>query len=112
MTVPEDQFTETVASTAERAFGPGSVSANVYDPETERFADLVVATDLVDFVVEVENTFEDVFTGVGQALFYGAALDAMPVVAIPAGLAEQPETSLIRYRTPVELIEVETDVEE
>lgn len=88
-------------------FGPGNVEPQRYLDATGRYVDLWVETPLLDFAVEIENDFESVPAGVGQALLYAAhAHDAVPVVVVPPAHVDQPEADLLRQTLPV----IELDV--
>lgn len=101
----EHNIQEEVRGILEGEFGEDNVEEEKYLPETGRFVDFYVETALIDMAIEVENDFESVVTGVGQTLLYAQhELGAVPMVVIPEGHDEQPETDLLRRE--VAIIEV------
>lgn len=81
-------------------YGEDAVRTDVYLKETGRWVDVLVETPLVTLALEVENDWESVIMGIGQANLYAAHVEegAVPVVAVPPGHVEEPEVSLLRRR--------------
>lgn len=79
-------------------YGEEHVETDVYLEETGRFCDVLVETPLVTLALEVENDWEAVIKGIGQATLYAAHYPegAVPVVVTPPGHVEEPEVSLLR----------------
>lgn len=103
----ESEFHETVAAWLEANFGEANVTYEPRLPATGRVPDFWVRDDLCNYAVEVENDWEAVIKGVGQAVLYAAhSPNTVAVVAVPPGHLEQPEASLIAERTSVVLREV------
>lgn len=88
-------------------------------PHSDRRADFIVTLGTpgvpaeqpnIVVAVEVENDWEAVFGGVGQVECYAAHFEhGVPVLAFPAGTAEQPELRLLRSASPVQFLEVPHD---
>lgn len=64
----------------------------VHEPmlPTGREPDFFVSTPWRDYVIEVEDTAESLYTGLGQALVYAAETDAIPVTVFPADSGVEP----------------------
>lgn len=61
-------------------------------PATGRVPDFIAHTPFESYVIEVEHgSFEDLFTGLGQAYAYAQFTDHTPVVVLPADEVEDPE---------------------
>lgn len=90
--VSEDKFHELVASWLKESF-----SEITHEPRLESYRepDFIVSTPFQSYVIEVEDTFEDIFTGTGQAMYYGAETSHEPVIVIPADEVEEPEYSYL-----------------
>lgn len=98
----ESEFTEKVEEELESFFGEENVRREVYLPETWRFADFVVQTEFFGFVVEVENDWDSVFKGIGQATLYASHYpNCFPVVVLPEGHTESPEVEYFRRHIPI-----------
>lgn len=69
--------------------------------DSGRIPDFVAHTPFETYAIEVEDNWEAVYTGVGQAEGYAAELDAEPVVVIPATAVEQPEYSHLSKRVTI-----------
>lgn len=63
--------------------------------DTERRPDFLVRTPFETYVIEAENDFENLYTGIGQVIGYAAETDGIPIVVLPAGEIEQPEMKYI-----------------
>lgn len=88
-------------------YGRENVESNKYLPDPYRFVDVWVEGPVAPLAIEIENDFESVIAGAGQALVYCAEeTNAIPVVIVPPGHVEEPEVSSLRRRLPV----VELDV--
>lgn len=83
MTVPESEFHQTVREFLEESFASDVVEHEVVLEATDRVVDFRVSTPFRTYFVEVENSFEDIFVGVGQAEMYAGA-DGVPVVILPS----------------------------
>lgn len=89
------------------AYGENNVTSKVYLEESYRFADFWVHTPIVDLAIEVENDFNAVIRGVGQAFLYAAhSKNAVPVVIVPKGHIEQPEVDMLRQRITITELEL------
>lgn len=64
--------------------------------DTQREPDFVVHTPFETYAVEVEDSFENLYRGLGQAIGYAAEVDGVPVVVLPATVIEEPEFSYIQ----------------
>ncbi len=104
MVVKEKKFRVGVRHKLEGLYGPENIKSNVYLPRTGRYLDIYV-DDIFPLAVEVENEFEDVFNGVGQALLYAHETDAIPAVVVPEGKIEEPEREILNNY--VNIIEIE-----
>lgn len=105
---PEQPFHERVVTFLEGVYGEDNVESGAFMEESYRFADVIVDGPVVSLAIEIENDFEAVIDGVGQAILY-ASIDpnAIPVVVVPKDHVDDPEVDYIReYGIPV----VEMDV--
>lgn len=73
--------------------------------ESRRRPDFIAYTPFNSYVIEVENTFEDVFIGIGQATYYASETGHTPVVVLPADNVEEPEFTYLRENDDTPLIE-------
>lgn len=94
------------------------IAQNAYLPRSGRYADFIVTFespgegDNLVLAVEVENDFEALINGIGQAAMYAGHFKwAYPVVMYPEGHAEEPELSALHNGTNVHLIEVPAEYE-
>lgn len=119
MHAEEGTFHHAVETVLNHAFpGYDALGHEVRLPKSDRRADFVLTIGTpagmsnIVVAVEVENDFEAIFRGVGQAHAYAGHFDhGIGVVAIPAGVAEEPELSALRKNNPVLIIEVPHDHE-
>lgn len=104
---PESEYTENVAEWLEDTFGEENVEANRYLEATGRYADYWVDLGAVSIAVEVENDWEAAIKGVGQASLYAAhAENVWPLVVLPTGHVDEPESTYLSTSTPVAVIEI------
>lgn len=105
---PERTFEDHVEHELLGRFGAANVRRQPQLIATDRRPDFAVEGAFCEFLIELENDFESIWTGIGQATLYAAHREnTVPVVAVPEGHIEEPEAMLIRARTPVVLWEVE-----
>lgn len=72
-----------------------------YLPDSGRFVDFLVSTPFGGYVIEVEDTFEDVFDGIGQVTYYAAETGYEPVVVLPADDIDEPEFTYLQENTDI-----------
>ena len=91
--VDEKEFASRVVSDLIEFYSEDEVYEEVVLPATQRRVDIVVNPKNHDikFAIEVENDFEAVFGGIGQAEIYAAELNATPLIIVPEGHVEYPE---------------------
>lgn len=91
--VDEEEFVNKIVSDLIEIYGEDEVQQEVVLPATQRRIDIVVnpSNHPAKFAIEVENNFEAVFSGIGQAEIYAAEIDATPLIMIPEGHVEYPE---------------------
>ena len=97
MTLSEDAYTDLVEEMLVSRYGEENVERGAYIEEVERFADFIVRAWPVDMAIEVENDFESVFDGVGQALVYAAGQSDMTPVIIRPPLEDGSDINDSRY---------------
>lgn len=103
----ERTYHERVREYLVEQYGEENVESTKYLDETGRFADFWVEGPVVTLAVEVENDWEAVSKGIGQATLYSAHDDdAVPVVIVPPGHVEYPEVEMLRERIAI----IELDV--
>lgn len=103
----EITFQDRVYEYLAQNYGSENVETDKYLPEPYRFVDVWIDGPVAPLAIEIENDFEAVMEGVGQALIYAASAEnAIPVVIVPPGHVEEPEVTALRRRIPV----VELDV--
>lgn len=69
--------------------------------ESGRRPDFVAHTPFESYVIEVEDGWESVYTGIGQAEGYAGELDVEPVVVVPADEIEEPEYTHLSSRNTI-----------
>jgi hypothetical protein len=81
--VSEAVYADYVETVFAHRFPDATIEREVYTP-SERFCDIVVESKYFTYVIEVENTSDDVVTnGVGQALLYATEFDGIPIIVFP-----------------------------
>lgn len=58
--------------------------------ESGRRPDFVVHTPFESYVLEVENTFDEIYNGIGQTSVYGVETGHTPLVVVPADTVTEP----------------------
>lgn len=103
----EKSFAEKVGDYLKRLYGDDNVEEQKYLSESARYVDYWVSGPFVDMAIEVENDFESVFTGDGQAIMYaGHGDNVVPVVVVPEGHVQNPEAEYMsRFVAIVEFSE-------
>lgn len=102
----ERPFHDRVTEYLREHYGDENVEQNKYLADPYRFVDIWVDGPLVDYAIEVEDTFDGVIRGVGQAQIYSyEGKDAVPVVVVPPDHVEHPEVDALRER--IEVIELD-----
>lgn len=105
--IPEDEFHRYVGEWFRHHYGQENVSHEVYLDATGRYADFIINSPIGTLCVEVENDFESVMNGTGQAVLYGTHYpNTISVVVVPAEHTESPEYDYLRWRTNVVVIEL------
>lgn len=100
----EQEFAQKVREFLIDVYGEENVHMEYYLGRSERLCDFFVRGPLTKFAIEVENNWEAVYGGAGQAIQYAQEIDAVPVIVVPKGCVEEPERTLIdRYVSIVEL---------
>lgn len=104
---PENTLEAAVEQHVQAVLSPEDLAYQVHLPDTGREADFVAVqttppnTSNLVYAIEVENDWEAVMKGVGQALLYAGHFDrGIPVVAFPEGHVEQPEYDDLRAQAP------------
>lgn len=93
----ESEFAEKVGEYLIESYGEENVEQNKFLSESYRFVDFWVDGPVVTLAIEVENDFDAVIEGVGQALMYAGHDDGVvPVVIIPEDHVEHPEVDYLR----------------
>lgn len=93
----EKEFSLLVEEKLIEQYGEDKVEKEVYLPQTGRFADFVVRGPITNFAIEAKDNWEGCFKGVGQAELYAEHIpNCIPVIAIPKGHTESPETEMLR----------------
>lgn len=59
--------------------------------ESGREPDFVVHTPFQSYVLEIENTFDDIYNGVGQAAVYSVEMGLERIVVVPADTIDEPD---------------------
>lgn len=103
----ERTFHDRVVVELEQRYGAANVETDKYLQASGRYADVWVDIEPIALAIEIENDWESVATGVGQALLYAQHdARAVPVVIVPPGHVESPERELLARYLPI----VEFDV--
>lgn len=97
---PERPFHQRVVEYFIEEYGAENVETDKYLGEAYRYADVWVEGPLVEFAVEIENDFEAVFKGIGQAELYAAhgSANTVPVVVVPPDHTDEPDVTMLRER--------------
>lgn len=106
----ELDFGEKVVLRLEEMYGEEAIETQYTLPDTGRRVDVYVDTpgNVPPMAMEVENDFESVFNGIGQAWLYSQQLAAMPFVVVPTGHVELPEL-LYLAGSPVTIVQFPVD---
>lgn len=77
-----------------------------YEPRLDsgREPDFIAYTPFSTYVIEVENDFESIKSGIGQAVMYSGETGHNPIVVFPHHTIEEPEYSYILKESPVNII--------
>jgi hypothetical protein len=111
--ISESAFNDAVEEWIDDHFPTARVEDNPTLSDTDRQPDYWLYLAGMNVAIEVENDWEACVKGVGQALMYAAHLpNTVPVVLLPTGYAEQPESEMVASRTPVIICEVDYDEHE
>lgn len=106
-TIPEAEFHHYVGDWLREYFTPEQIEHEPRLSATARRPDYRVTTPWDVYLIEVENRFEDLYNGVGQATFYAEHVpDATPVVVLPAGQHPEPELSYFERVVQTEQVDV------
>lgn len=105
----EDEFKDKIEPILHRWYGEDAVTrekylTSPYDMEdtTRRYADFVVRQPMVTLAIEVKDNEEAVYKAAGQAIMYARHFRfGLPVVILPWGEMEQPETKMVASRVQV-----------
>lgn len=97
----EKTFGDRVEEHLVEHYGADNVEREKYLPEPYRFVDFWVSGPVVDLAIEVENDFESLMTGIGQAQLYAAHRDAVPVVIVPEDHIDHPEMEMVKEQVQV-----------
>lgn len=101
---PETEFHKRVKSYLHEKYGENNVVSQAYLEDTGRWADFRVESPLGVIYIEVENDFEAVFKGIGQAELYAShESNARGIVIFPEEHIEEPEYSYLSQSTKVKL---------
>lgn len=93
----EMRFEERVIERLRELYGEESVKEQYYFEDTGRWADAIVLGPVASFAIEIENDFEAAIEGVGQSQLYASEVGPLvPMVIVPRGHTDQPETDLLR----------------
>lgn len=83
------------------------VRSNIYFSDSGRFCDLAAEGDFAVYAIETESNFESALTGISQAAIYAQELETeydkpvFPIVCLPQGHVESPESEFIKNTTGV-----------
>jgi len=95
--LPESLVQQEVHKKLRLHYGPEAVTEEKWLPRSARQVDFWVDGDLINLAVEVEDNWEGVINGLGQAFLYAAhSNETIPVVAFPARYIQEPEYSMLR----------------
>lgn len=86
----EEKLQDEIEAELKEQHGKENVHREKYLQESDRYVDFYVE-GTVPLAIEVENGFDSVLKGVGQALIYAQELKAVPVIIVPESEIEQPE---------------------
>jgi hypothetical protein len=96
----EKEYHKLVAAWLDKKFA--EVKSEPFLEEMRRFPDFVAHTPFESYVIEIEDDFESITTGIGQAEMYAAESGYTPVVIIPANEVKQPEYDyLVEHACPM-----------
>lgn len=90
----EDKFQEAVAAWLTQAFE--TVEEEVRLDSTGHYVDFVAHTPFNSYAIEVENSWDSIYSGIGQAMTYAAETGHDPVVVFPADEINDTEAHLLR----------------
>lgn len=106
-TIPESEFHHFVGEWLREYFHPDCIEHEPRLETTDRIVDYRVTTPWNVYMVEVENRFEDLYNGVGQARFYAMhEPESTPVVILPAGDHPEPEMAYFEQMIQTEQVDV------
>lgn len=88
----EAEYHELVAVWLDESFA--DVEHEVY-LDSGRWVDFVARTPFTTYAIEVEDNWEGVYSGIGQAIGYAAELGGEGIVVLPADAVEDPEYTYI-----------------
>lgn len=96
----ERPYHDCVVAWLKEEYGEDNVETDKYLRETGRYCDVWIDGPLAVLAVEIENDWEAVLKGIGQAHLYAAheTAGAVPMVITPPGHVEEPEVTLLRLR--------------
>lgn len=104
----EKDFADEVEEELNTIFGEENVERQKYLEESGRFVDFWAEGMLVDFAIEVEDSFESIFNGVSQATLYAEhGENVTPVVILPEEAeVQEPEREMLSHNVSILQLDV------
>lgn len=90
----EREFHKLVAAWLSESFA--DVEHEVYLEGSGHYVDFIAHTPFHSYAIEVEDSWDSIYDGLGQASMYGAETGHIPVVVFPADTVDELELEIVR----------------